>query len=50
MSNADTHGEGRGTWNSPVVGPLIGGALSGLSAQQPSDSKQPSEGTTKGTS
>jgi glycerol uptake facilitator-like aquaporin len=29
MSNADTHAEGRGTWN-PVVGPLIGGVLSGL--------------------
>jgi glycerol uptake facilitator-like aquaporin len=29
MSNADTHGEGRGMWN-PVVGPLIGGVLSGL--------------------
>ena len=29
MSNADTHGEGRGTWER-VVGPLIGGVLSGL--------------------
>ena len=29
MSNADTHGEGRGMGNT-VVGPLIGGVLSGF--------------------